>query len=231
MDELALGVASALWLGILTSISPCPLATNIAAISFIGRDLGKPRQVLWTGLLYTAGRTLTYLALGMLLVTSLLSVPLLSRWLQEYMNKLLGPILIVAGMFLVELLRVDLPGDGMRQWVQRRADTWGLGGALLLGLLFALSFCPLSAALFFGSLLPLALSHDSGVLLPAVYGMGTALPVTVFAFLIAAGARSVGKAFGAVSRIEPWARRLTGALFIAIGVRYCLRHVFGFLSW
>lgn len=223
-------LGSALWLGILTSISPCPLATNIAAISFISRRLEKPRQVLWAGLLYTAGRTLTYLLLGIILVASLLSVPLLSLWLQEYMNKLLGPILIVAGMFLVELLRVDVSGGRLGSWAQHRAERWGRGGAFLLGMLFALSFCPVSAALFFGSLVPLALEAGSGVLLPSVYGVGTALPVFAFSLLIMAGAHSVGRVFGAVSRFEPWVRQFTGALFIGVGIYYSLRYIFGILS-
>ena len=230
MEELLLPLGSALWLGILTSISPCPLATNIAAISFISRHLEKPRQVLWAGLLYTAGRTLTYLILGIVLVASLLSVPLLSLWVQDYMNKLLGPILIVAGMFLVELLRVDVSGGRLGPWAQRQAESWGQGGALLLGMLFALSFCPVSAALFFGSLIPLALDAGSGVLLPSVYGLGTALPVFAFALLIVAGTRSVGRVFGVVSRIEPWARQFTGGLFIAVGIYYSLHYIFGIFS-
>ena len=226
MEEPLFNLGSALWLGLLTSISPCPLATHVAAISFIARKLESPRQVLSAGLLYTAGRTLTYLGLGVLLAASLLSVPLLSYWLQEYMNKLLGPLLIIAGMFLLELLRIGMPGGGPGAWVQRRAGNWGQGGAFLLGILFALSFCPVSAALFFGSLVPLAVSAGSGVLLPSVYGIGTALPVFAFALLIAAGARSVGQAFGLVTRIEPWMRRGTGALFIAVGFYYTLRYIF-----
>ena len=230
MDQWILGVTSALWLGILTSISPCPLATNIAAISFISRRLEIPRNILWTGLLYTAGRTLTYLALGIVLVASLLSVPQLSYWLQNYMNKLLGPILIVAGMFLLELLQFNLSGGKLSQWAQQRAETWGLGGALLLGVVFALSFCPVSAALFFGSLIPLALKFDSSLLFPSLYGLGTALPVVAFAFLLAAGARSVSNVFDQVRRIEPRARQVTGALFIGIGIYYTLRYIFGVLS-
>lgn len=230
MTATFLLLGSALWLGILTSISPCPLATNIAAISFIGRNLEKPRQVLWTGLLYTAGRALTYLVLGIVLVSSLLSAPLLSLWLQEYMNKLLGPLLIVAGMFLVELLRVDIAGGRLEQWAQNRAERWGQGGAFLLGVLFALSFCPVSAALFFGSLIPLALEAGSEVLFPSIYGAGTALPVFGFGLLLAVGARSVGRAFGLVSRIEPWMRRFTGTLFIGVGIYYSLRYIFGVFS-
>lgn len=229
MGESLAFLGSALWLGLLTSISPCPLATHIAAISFISRTLNRPRLVLVAGLLYTAGRAFTYLILGILLVTSLLSAPLLSLWLQEYMNKLIGPILIVAGMFLVDLLRVDVSGGRLGQWAQRRAADWGWGGAFLLGMLFALSFCPVSAALFFGSLVPLALEAGSGVVLPSAYGVGTALPVFAFALLIAAGAGSVGRAFGIVSRLEPWMRRFTGVLFIAIGIYYSLRYIFEIL--
>ena len=105
MTEFLIGIASAFWLGILTSISPCPLATNIAAISFVGRRVGSPAKVFLAGLLYTAGRTLTYLVLGVLLVSSLLSAPYLSHVLQKYMNKALGPILILVGMVLVELIQ------------------------------------------------------------------------------------------------------------------------------
>jgi cytochrome c-type biogenesis protein len=230
MTESLVGLGSALWLGILTSISPCPLATHITAVSYLSRKLNHPRQILWAGLLYTAGRAVAYLALGVVMVAGLLSVPLLSVFLQEYMNKLLGPILIVAGMFLLELLHVDASGGRLGMWAQQRADAWGSGGAFLLGMLLALSFCPLSAALFFGSLVPLAVGAGSAVVLPAVYGVGTALPVLAFAVLIAAGARTVGRAFDAATRIEPWLRQGTGALFIAVGVYYSLRYIFGIIS-
>ena len=227
MAETLVILGSALWLGILTSISPCPLATNVAAISFISRRLERPAHVLWTGLLYTAGRSVAYLGLGVVVVASLLSVPVLSLWLQEYMNRLLGPVLIVAGMFLVNLLRADFSGSRLGRWTQGRAESWGPRGAFLLGLLFALSFCPVSAALFFGSLVPLALHAGSGVLVPSVYGIGTALPVFAFALLVVAGARWVSRGFGAVNRLEPWGRRITGVLFIAVGLYFSLQYIFG----
>ena len=222
-------VASALWLGILTSISPCPLATNIAAISFIGRQVGSPRRVFLSGFLYALGRTLAYLALGVLLVTSVLSVPELSMFLQRYMNKLLGPLLIVVAMFLLELVSFSLPGSGVSQSMQKRLDALGLWGALPLGMLFALTFCPVSAALYFGSLIPLSVKAQSSVLLPGIYGVGTALPALVFAVLVAVSARSVGKAFNALTKVERWARRITGVLFLSIGVYYSLKFVFGVL--
>ena len=219
--------ASALWLGILTSISPCPLAMNLTAISYIGRRVGEPRKVLAAGLLYTAGRTLTYIVLGALLVASLLSAPRLSHALQKYMNLALGPLLIVIGMVLLDMISLTRRGGGVSEGMQKRVDRMGIWGALPLGIVFALSFCPVSAALFFGSLIALAVQHSSGFALPAVYGIGTALPVTVFAFLLAFGANRIGKAYGRMAAFEYWARRVTGTVFIAAGIYYSLTHIFG----
>lgn len=227
MREFLLGGSTALWLGILTSISPCPLATNIVAVSFVGRRVGSPPKVVLTGLLYTLGRALTYLLLGVLLVSSLLSAPYVSHILQKYMNKALGPILIVVGMVLLELIWFNLSGPGIGESTQKRVEAWGIWGALLLGIVFALSFCPVSAALFFGSLIPLSVQRESSVLLPSLYGVGTGLPVLVFATLIALGARSVGKAFHRLVPMELWARRITGGIFILVGIYFCLAHIFG----
>ena len=225
--SLLLGALSALWLGILTSISPCPLATNIAAISFIGRRIGRTRVVFFTGLLYTLGRILTYVVLGILLVTSILSIPQVSHLLQKYMNKFLGPILILVGMILLELIRFNIPGSGLSEKMQKRVELLGIWGAGLLGIVFALSFCPISAALFFGSLIPLSVKCGSSITLPAMYGFGTGLPVILFAVLIAFGAQSVGKAFNKLTQIERWIRRVTGGIFILIGIYYCLAYIFG----
>jgi len=228
--EGLLPAATALWLGILTSISPCPLATNIAAISFVGRRLGSPRDVFWTGVVYTLGRMLTYVALGILLVLSIASVPLVSQLLQKYMNKILGPILILVGMFLLEMLTLRFASPGLSEKTQYRIATWGVWGAGLLGMVFALSFCPVSAALFFGSLLPLAIKYESSVLLPSLYGVATALPVLLFAILVALGAQSLGQAFNKLTRIEWWARRITGAVFVVVGIYYSLAFIFGIFS-
>ncbi|MBU0702314.1 MAG: sulfite exporter TauE/SafE family protein [Chloroflexi bacterium] len=227
MGEWLLGAATALWLGILTSISPCPLATNIAAVSFVGRRVGHPRQVLLAGFLYTLGRSLTYFILGTLLVGSILSAPQMSHVLQEYMNKIIGPILILVGMFLLEMLQINLSGSGISEAMQRRVEAWGIWGAGALGIFFALSFCPVSAALFFGSLIPMAVVRGSGVLLPSLYGVGTGLPVFVCALLIALGTGSVGRMFDKLSQIERWARRFTGIIFIVVGIYYSLAHIFG----
>lgn len=226
MSESLLLAATAFWLGVLTSVSPCPLATNVAAVSFIGRRLENPRRVLLSGLLYTVGRMLTYVVLGVLLVSSVLNAPAVALFLQKYMNQVLGPLLILVGMLLLGLLSFGGFGGGLAQRVQHRADRWGLAGSLLLGVVFALSFCPVSAALFFGSLIPVAIKADSGVLLPSLYGVGTGLPVFAFALLIALGFRSLAGVFNRVKAVEVWARRITGGAFIAIGIYYTLVYVF-----
>ncbi len=226
MDLSILPAATAAWLGILTSISPCPMATNLVAISFISRDMKSPLRVLWAGLLYTLGRTLTYAALGAIFVGSLLSIPVVSLSLQYWMNRLLGPILILVGMFLLDLLRFNFSASPVNSYLNDRAQSWGMWGAWPLGMVFALSFCPVSAALFFGSLIPLSLKTGSQVALPALYGIGTGLPVVMFAIGLAAGAHAVNLAIKRLGGIEKWARRVTGAIFIAVGIYYACDHIF-----
>jgi len=226
MTDLMIGMTSALWLGILTSISPCPLATNIAAISYIGRRVDNTRQVFLTGLLYTLGRTLSYLGLAFLLIATARSVPQVSMFLQKYMPVILGPILVLVGMFLLGLINISLGGAGLSKEMQQRVDALGIWGALPLGVVFALSFCPVSAALFFGSLIPLSITANSSVSLPVAYGVGTAVPVIVFAVLIAVSANSVGRAFNTLTKIEWWARMGTGSIFLLIGVYFCLKYIF-----
>jgi len=230
MSGLVFGAASALWLGILTSISPCPLATNITAVSFVARGVGNPGKVFLAGLLYTLGRALTYITLGVLLVSSLVSAPYISHFLQKYMNQLLGPVLVFVGLVLLELIRFNLPVVSAGTQMQERVRSLGIWGAVPLGVVFALSFCPVSAALFFGSLIPAALRFESGVILPLLYGIGTAVPVLIFAVLIAWGAKSVGQAYNKLAILEKWARRITGSIFILVGAYYCMVHLFG-LSW
>ncbi len=219
-------ILTAFWFGVLTSISPCPLATNIAAISFVARKVGRMRSVLLSGLLYALGRTVAYLALGALIMGGLLASGEIALFLQRYLNQALGPVLILVGMLLLGMIgspaSVSLVGGG----VQARAAKGGVGWAALLGLLFALSFCPVSAGLFFGVLIPLSVSNGSVFVLPLVYGIGTAVPVIVFALLIAFASQRLGGAFDRLTQIECWVRRITGLVFIFAGVYYSLLYVY-----
>jgi len=219
MEFLTAGLLTALWLGILTSISPCPMATNIAAISFIGQKVGSTKEVLLSGLFYTLGRMIAYLAVAMIVVYSLLSVPELARFLQKYLNIILGPLLIIVGLFLLEIINMNF-GKGMSfsQKFQDSVQKKGIWGAAMLGFIFALSFCPVSAGLFFGSLIPLSLKYESAMFLPLIYGIGTALPVIIFAIVIGYSANYIGKIFNKLTKYEYWARRVTGVIFIIAGL-------------
>jgi cytochrome c biogenesis protein CcdA len=220
---VAMGTAA--WLGLLTSISPCPLATNVAAIAFVSRDGGSPRRALAAGLLYTIGRSAAYVALAAVAVFAVGRLLSVSSFLQETFYKLLGPLLIVVGMVLIGLIDLRLP-QRSQSVSEERVRRGGVWAALPLGALFALSFCPVSAALFFGMLIPLASRHESVLMLPTVYGVATGLPVALFAGAIAFGATRVSAAFRAASRLEHYARPATGVVLILAGIYETLRGVF-----
>ncbi|MDD5512360.1 MAG: aromatic aminobenezylarsenical efflux permease ArsG family transporter [Candidatus Omnitrophica bacterium] len=220
MMEMLIAFGSALWLGILTSISPCPLATNIAAVSFLSKKITHPAMVFISGLAYTLGRMVSYAVLGWIIINSLLGVPQVAQFLQKYMGKALGPLLIITGLFLLEVITMRLPGVALSQKHHNKLVESGAMGAFALGLIFALALCPVSAALFFGSLIPLALNSKAGTLLPFIYGIGTGLPVLIFAVAIALGVTSLSHWFNRITRFEYYTRKITGVIFILVGLYY-----------
>jgi cytochrome c-type biogenesis protein len=226
MDNILIGAVSALWLGILTSISPCPLATNVAAISFLARKITHPRIVFFSGIAYTAGRMISYALLGLIITSSLLSVPILANWLQKYINKIFGFILIFTGLFLLDIIKFNIKRLTLSIKQQDKLAGAGTGGAFALGMFFALVFCPVSAALFFGSLIPLALKYNPATLFPLIYGIGTGLPVLLFAFLITLGISSLSHWLKWMSRIEYIMRKATGIIFILTGIYYLWIYLF-----
>jgi cytochrome c biogenesis protein CcdA len=226
METQVVPIISAFWLGILTSISPCPLASNIAAVSYMVKGVENTPSVLASGLMYTLGRIIAYIALGILISASLLNIPQASQFMQNIMPKILGPVLILTGFFLLELISFSLPGFSVSEKTAKKFGKSGAMGALPLGILFALSFCPVSAALFFGSLIPLTLQNTSPVLLPSLYGIGTGLPVLVFALIITTSARNLSRFFKVITKTEYWARKITAGTLIAVGIYYVLTNIF-----
>jgi len=228
MEISGFPLLSAVWLGILTSISPCPLASNIAAVSFIVKKIEHPLYVFNSGVFYTLGRVIGYTALGVLITSSLLSIPQTSYFLQHYLNKILGPVLIIAGFLLLGVVHVPFFSSSVTVKTAERIKDFGAFGSLLLGVLFALSFCPISAAIFFGSLIPLALKNSSQVVMPSLYGVGTGLPVLGFAVVLAFGVTNLEKMFRQVRVLEYWMKRVTGIIFILVGIYYISAHIFYF---
>ena len=215
-----LALVSALWFGILISISPCPLATNIAAISFLSKKVNHPKEVMLAGLAYTCGRVLTYTVIGMLVISSFASVPAVANVLQKYMFRILGPFLVMAGISLLDIIKLKIPGCSISHEKQTALAGSGYKGAFILGIIFSLSFCPISAGLFFGSLIPLAVNNEFGLIFPVIFGIGTGLPVIVLSAVIAFGVFAISHWFKKLSKIEKFTRISTGAIFIIAGIYF-----------
>ncbi|MCX5726669.1 MAG: aromatic aminobenezylarsenical efflux permease ArsG family transporter, partial [Candidatus Saganbacteria bacterium] len=207
-----LGFVSALWLGIMTSISPCPLATNLVAISFLSKKIMNPVLVLISGIAYTVGRMAAYAILGFILVNSLLSVPQVAQFLQKYMGMAVGPLLITTGLILLEIFKFNFFSFSLFQKHHSKLSEAGIPGSFLLGFIFALAFCPVSAGLFFGCLIPLSLTHEFGVTLPFIYGIGTGLPVMFFAIAIATGTTFLSHWLHKLTKLELYMRRIIGII-------------------
>ena len=219
MDDIrSVPVVAALWLGLLTSISPCPLATNLAALGFVSRQVTSPSIVMLSGLLYTLGRALAYLLIAVTVVSGLLAIPATSYFLQHHLHKLLGPLLVIVGAVLLELIPLPVPSNRLGLWVSERAERLGGWAALVLGFVFALSFCPVSAALYFGALIPLCARSGFYYLYPVVFGVGTAVPVVAIAIALARGARAAGSWLNKLSQMEKAFRTGTGVLLIGLGI-------------
>jgi len=222
--SLLLSSLSALWIGILASVSPCPLASNIAAFSFIEKDCGDNRSVLFSGGAYALGRMVTFSVLGAFIVNGIMAIPIVSMALQRHMNMFLGPILLVVSVFLLDLL--DLPSFSYTKRLRSKAFFRGPVGAFFMGIIFALALCPVSAALFFGGLIPLAATEGSPVLLPAVFGIGTALPVSILAVSLSLGVSALSNSAASLHALQEKIRLATGILLIGTGLYFSLVYTF-----
>lgn len=229
IDNYNIPVLSAFLLGILTSISPCPLATNITAVAFISKDIKTPKYTILSGLFYTLGRGISYTLLATLIYFGISSFSISSIF-QGWGDKVLGPILIIIGLIMFGVIKINFKGNNERI---KKIKLWlaskGYLGSLALGMLFAFVFCPYSGVLFFGVLIPMVVKSSSGLLLPSLFALGTGLPVIIFAFLIAFSMQAVSKAFRVVQKVEKWLRYGAASLFILMGIYY-LQHLINFIS-
>lgn len=224
LDSSTTPVLTAFLLGLLTAISPCPLATNIAAIGYIGKDIEDRRRVFLNGLLYTAGRIVAYTVLGLVLILIIrqgASMFGIQKFIGTWGELLLGPALIVIGLLMLFDHRLNLPQFGFNGSNVEGLKKHGGWGAFLLGVLFAMAFCPTSGMFYFGMLIPMSATATLGYLLPAVFAFATALPVLVVAWLLAFSMQKVGKFYGRMKGIERLTTVIVGVLFVLIGLYEC----------
>ncbi len=224
LDSSTTPVLTAFLLGLLTAISPCPLATNIAAIGYIGKDIEDRRHVFLNGLLYTAGRMVAYTVLGLVLIQIIrqgASMFGIQKFIGTWGEMLLGPALIVIGLLMLFSHRLQLPQFGFNGSNVEGLKRHGGRGAFLLGVLFAMAFCPTSGMFYFGMLIPMSATATMGYLLPVVFALATALPVLIVAWLLAFSMQEVGRFYGWMKGIERWTTIIVGVLFVLIGLYEC----------
>jgi cytochrome c biogenesis protein CcdA len=210
---------SAFLLGLMTAVSPCPLATNITAIGFISKDIKNRRRVFYNGLIYTLGRAISYTSIGIIFFLGANRFKL-SGALQQWGEKLLGPILILIGLLMLDVIRINFPGLGKLTEKMEAKSKSGFWGVLLLGIVFALAFCPYSGVLYFGMLIPMTISSAGGLYLPIIFAIATGIPVIIFAWILAFSVGKVGTVYNKVKGFEIWFRRVIAVLFIGVGVYY-----------
>ncbi len=213
---------SALVLGLMTSISPCPLATNITAVGFISKDIENRNRVFINGLLYTLGRAFSYTIVALVLYFGADQLKF-SGFLQQYGEKILGPLLIIIGLLMLDIITIKFPGMNSMTRKMENKKKWNYIDAILLGMVFALAFCPYSGVLYFGMLVPMTISSASGLYLPFVFAVGTGIPVIIVSWILAYTLSGLGSFYKKIKSFETWFRRIIAVLFIIVGIYYIFR--------
>ena len=220
LENYHIPILSALILGLMTAISPCPLATNITATAFISKNISSKRKVFLSGLLYSLGRGFSYTAIGLILYFGASKFHI-ARFFNQNGEKYLGPLLIVIGLIMLNLIKLNFLGkSNFQERLSEKFKDKGLLGSFLIGVVFALAFCPYSGALFFGMLIPMTIASLEGLYLPVVFAFGTGLPVILFTYLLAFTAGKVGVFYNRITKIEKVMRTIAGVVFIITGLYY-----------
>lgn len=221
LDNTQLPLLSALLLGLMTAISPCPLATNITAIGFISKDIKSKRKVFYNGVIYALGRSITYVGIGFILIMGANQMQL-SRTLSVYGEMMIGPLLLVIGFFMLDVIKISLPGIGsLSERFEKRQNNSSLH-VLLLGVFFALAFCPYSGVLYFGALIPMSIGSGQGLPMLFIFALATGLPVIIFSWMIAFTVNKVGHFYNRMKSFEKWFRKVIAVLFIIVGIYYTI---------
>jgi cytochrome c biogenesis protein CcdA len=215
-------ILSAFVLGLMTAISPCPLATNITATAYISKNISSKRKVFLSGILYSLGRAFTYTTIGLILFFGASKFHI-ARFFNQNGEKYLGPLLIIIGLIMLNVIRLNFFGkSNFSEKLSEKFKDKGLLGSFLIGAVFALAFCPYSGALYFGMLIPMTISSVDGLYLPIIFAFGTGLPVLIFTYLLAFAASSVGSFYNKITKIEKAMRTVAGVVFILTGIYYVL---------
>ena len=215
-------ILSAFVLGLMTAISPCPLATNITATAYISKNIASKKKVFLSGILYSLGRAFTYTTIGLILFFGASKFHI-ARFFSQNGEKYLGPLLVIIGLIMLNVIRLNYFNKiNFTDKLSEKFQDKGLLGSFLIGAIFALAFCPYSGALYFGMLIPMTVSSIDGLYLPIIFAIGTGLPVLLFTYLLAFTANSIGPFYARITKIEKAMRIIAGVVFIMTGIYYIL---------
>jgi cytochrome c biogenesis protein CcdA len=225
LDSSSTPWLTAILLGLMTAISPCPLATNITAIGFISKDLENRNRVFLNGLFYTLGRAISYTLIALVIYFGADQFKF-SGFFQIYGEKIIGPLLLLMGVFMLDIIRINFPGFSRLTSQMENRKSWRFIDAVLLGMVFALAFCPYSGVLYFGMLVPMTVASASGLYLPVLFAIATGIPVILFAWLLAYTVSGIGGVYNKIKVFELWFRRVIAVIFIIVGLYYIIRIYF-----
>ena len=225
LDNSKMPFFTAFLLGLMTAISPCPLATNITAIGFISREIDNRNRVFFNGLFYTIGRAITYITLALIIFLGADQLKF-SGFFQKYGEKFIGPLLVLIGLIMLNVIKINFTGSGNLTSRMQKKKSWSYFDAILLGLVFALAFCPYSGVIYFGMLIPMTVNSVSGLYLPLVFAVATGIPVIILSWILAYAVSGVGTIYNSIRIFELWFRRIIAVLFIIVGIYYIIRVYF-----
>lgn len=212
---------SAILLGLMMAIAPCPMTINITAIGYIGKDLSDRRKVFSNGIFYTLGTIFSYSGLAIILYLGADQFRI-SRFFQQYTEFIIGPLLLVIGILITGLIHLDFPAFSRLTEKLQNRKAFRAWDSFLLGMILALAFCPYSGVLYFGMLIPLIITASS-FWLSLVFSVSSGVPVIIFAWLLAFTVSGIGRLFKRLKSFEFWFRKAVAAVFIGVGIYYIIK--------
>jgi len=222
VDSSTIPLLSAFILGLITAMSPCPLALNITATAYLSKDAANKRRVLLNSVLYMLGNMFSYTVLASIIFFGASKFHV-AQWLQQIDGVWIGIALVVFGVLMLDIVKFNVPLlNKLTAFVSQKNIKRNYLNAFLLGVVFALAFCPYSAILYFGGLIPLTLASGEGLLLPIVFSVAAALPVIIIAWLLAYSVAGIGKFYNQVKNVEKWFKRIVAVVFVVVGIYYII---------
>ncbi|MBR5375120.1 MAG: sulfite exporter TauE/SafE family protein [Paludibacteraceae bacterium] len=219
-----LWISSIIW-GIIVAVCPCTMAANITAITAMSRDKREKRDVFARGIAYAFGRAAAYIALGILLVTFAQGLRI-GESFQHLFGLFLGPILVLIGILMLDIIHIHGLADKCMVVFNRMVKQFGFWKSFLLGIMLAFAFCPYSATIYFGVVIPSSLSAENGYIVPIFFAIGATIPVLSLAWIFAYSMDTAKKKLDKFQQYELWFRRILAILFIISGILFILEYYF-----